>query len=87
MLMADDILHCRSESSLTPSPGKEQSMNLARAVRLTRPRLIAAIIAAVLAAATVLAFSSQAASARPDGPRAHFRWVIFRSVAPSRLCF
>jgi len=45
-------------------------MNLARAVRLTRPRLIIAIIAAVLAAVTVLAFSSQAASARPDGPRA-----------------
>ena len=45
-------------------------MNLARAVRLTKPRLIIAIIAAVLAAATVLAFSSQAASARPDGPRA-----------------
>jgi pimeloyl-ACP methyl ester carboxylesterase len=45
-------------------------VNLARAVQLTRPRLIVAIIAAVLAAATVLAFSSQAASARPDGPRA-----------------
>ena len=45
-------------------------MNLARAVRLTRPRLIIAIIAAVLAAATVLALSSQAAFARPDGPRA-----------------
>jgi pimeloyl-ACP methyl ester carboxylesterase len=42
-------------------------MNLARAVRLTRPRLI---IAAALAAATVLALSSQAASAHPAGPRA-----------------
>ena len=50
-------------------------MNLARAVRLTKPRLIVAIIVAALAAATVLAFSGQAASgqaasARPDGPRA-----------------
>ena len=45
-------------------------MNLARAVRLTKPRLIIAIIAVALAAATVLAFSGQAASARPDGPRA-----------------
>ena len=45
-------------------------MNLARAVRLTKPRLIIAIIIAALAAATVLAFSSQAASARPDSPRA-----------------
>ena len=45
-------------------------MNLARAVRLTKPRLIIAIIAAVLAAAAVLAFSGQAASARPGGPRA-----------------
>jgi pimeloyl-ACP methyl ester carboxylesterase len=44
-------------------------VNLARTVRLTRPRLIAAIIAAVLAAAAALAFSSQAASARSDGPR------------------
>jgi len=44
-------------------------VNLARAVRLTKPRLIIAIIAA-LAAATVLALSGQAASARPDGPRA-----------------
>ena len=44
-------------------------MNLARTVRLTRPRLIAAIIAAVLAAAAALAFSSQAASARSDGLR------------------
>ena len=41
-------------------------MNLARAVRLTKPRLIIA----ALAAATVLALSGQAASARPDGPRA-----------------
>lgn len=44
-------------------------MNLARTVRLTRPRLITAIIAAVLAAAVALAFSSQAASARSDGLR------------------
>jgi pimeloyl-ACP methyl ester carboxylesterase len=44
-------------------------VNLARTVRLTRPRLIAAIIAAVLAAAAALAFSSQAASARSDGLR------------------
>jgi hypothetical protein len=43
-------------------------MNLARAARLTKPRRI--IIAAVLAAATVLPFFGQAASARPDGPRA-----------------
>jgi pimeloyl-ACP methyl ester carboxylesterase len=41
-------------------------MNLARAVRLTKPRLI---IAAALAAATVLALSSQAAFARPGGSR------------------
>ena len=41
-------------------------MNLARAVRLTKLRLI---IAAALAAATVLAFSSQAAFARPGSPR------------------
>jgi pimeloyl-ACP methyl ester carboxylesterase len=45
-------------------------MNLARAVRLTKPRLIIAIIAAALAAAMVLVFSSQAASARPNGPPA-----------------
>ena len=45
-------------------------MNLARAVRLTQPRRIIAIFVAVLTAATVLAFSSQAASARPGGPRA-----------------
>jgi pimeloyl-ACP methyl ester carboxylesterase len=45
-------------------------VNLARAVRLTKPRLIVAIIVAALAAATVPAFSGQAASARPDGPRA-----------------
>ena len=45
-------------------------MNLARAMRPTKPRLIIAIIAAALAAATVLAFSGQAASARPDDPRA-----------------
>jgi pimeloyl-ACP methyl ester carboxylesterase len=45
-------------------------VNLARAVRLTKPRLIIAIIAAAVAAAIVLAFSGQAASARPDGPRA-----------------
>jgi pimeloyl-ACP methyl ester carboxylesterase len=44
-------------------------VNLARTVRLTRPRLITAIIAAVLAAAAALAFSSQAASARSDGLR------------------
>ena len=44
-------------------------MNLARTVRLTRPRLITVIIAAVLAAAAALAFSSQAASARSDGLR------------------
>jgi pimeloyl-ACP methyl ester carboxylesterase len=41
-------------------------MNLARAVRLTKLRLI---IAVALAAATVLAFSSQAAFARPGGSR------------------
>jgi pimeloyl-ACP methyl ester carboxylesterase len=44
-------------------------VNLARTVRLTRPRLITAIIAAVLAAAVALALSSQAASARSDGLR------------------
>jgi pimeloyl-ACP methyl ester carboxylesterase len=44
-------------------------VNLARTVRLTRPRVITAIIAAVLAAAAALAFSSQAASARSDGLR------------------
>jgi pimeloyl-ACP methyl ester carboxylesterase len=42
-------------------------MNLLRAVRLTKLRLI---IAVALAVATVLAFSSQAAFARPGGPRA-----------------
>jgi pimeloyl-ACP methyl ester carboxylesterase len=40
-------------------------MNLLRAVRLTKLRLV---IAVALAAATVLAFSSQAAFARPGGP-------------------
>src|SRR5689334_7473146 len=63
------FVRCRSEPSFTPSRGKGQPVNLARTVRLTRPRVITAIIAAVLAAAAALAFSSQAASARSDGPR------------------
>ena len=34
------LVRCRSESSLTQSPGKGQPVNLARAVRLTKPRLV-----------------------------------------------
>src|ERR1700733_745570 len=44
-------------------------MNLARAVRLTKPRLTM-VVAAVLAAAAVVTFTSQGASARPDSPSA-----------------
>src|SRR6266567_3512801 len=61
------FVRCRSEPA--PSRGKGQPVNLARTARLTRPRLITAIIAAVLAAAAALAFFSQAASARSDGLR------------------
>src|SRR6516165_5485384 len=43
---------------------KEISMNLARAVRLTKPRL--AMFAAALAVASAAALTSQAASARTD---------------------
>ncbi len=44
-------------------------MKLPKAVHLARRRLVI-VAAAVGAVATVLAFSSQAASARPDGPQA-----------------